>query len=339
MKTHTFLQTLAGRSSRWIKCGMAALAAAATLLAAAGTASAKPVITHEPVHTAVKGEPLGLRATVRDAGGRVSAVSVFYASSRGMTPFRRDLSTTGAGIWFGSIPGHLIGPGSNLFYYVHADNLEGESTDTDWVSVRVIEPGMSAADMPTVEAVARKSQRAASPSTPASAPAKQSETSSSDHSKYWIPAAVIVGGAAAVGGAIAIANSSSGGGGGGSSHHGDASVTNANFGGSYSVCFEPSATNSATAVTVCDSGIANIYVKDGAVQVVGLWGGEVLTGTLSGSSFTAVGDVSARLDFPAAHLIVSGDVGGSSCSARVDGYSSDTTRPGNFTGNLSTTRR
>lgn len=317
---------------------MAALAAAATLLAAAGAASAKPVITHEPVHTAVKGEPLGLRATVRDAGGRVSAVSVFYASSRGMTPFRRDLSTTGAGIWFGSIPGHLIGPGSNLYYYVHADNLEGESTDTDWVSVRVIEPGMSAADMPSVQTVAQQSQRAASPSSPAPspAPAKQPETASSNGGKYWIPAALIVGGAAAVGGAIAIASHSSGGGGSSSS---SAAVTNANFGGSYSVCFEPAATNSTTAVTVCDSGIANIYVKDGAVQVVGLWGGEVLTGTLSGSSFTAVGDVSARLDFPAAHLIVSGDVGGSSCSARVDGYSSDTTRPGNFTGNLSTTRR
>lgn len=337
MKTLSSPVTLGARSARWIKCGMAALAAAATLLAAAGSATAKPVITHESVHTAVMGEPLGLRATVRDAGGRVSSVSVFYASSRGMTPFRRDLSTTGAGIWFGSIPGHLIGPGSNLFYYVHADNMEGESTDTDWVEVQVIEPGMSAADMPSVESVAQQSQRAASPASPASspAPAKQPETSSSNRGKYWIPAALIVGGAVAVGGAIAIANNSGGGGGG---SHSSSSVTNANFGGSYSVCFESSATNS-TAVTVCDSGIANIYVKDGAVQVVGLWGGEVLTGTLSGSSFTAVGDVSARLDFPAAHLIVSGDVGGSSCSARVDGYSSDTARPGNFTGNLSTTRR
>ena len=338
MKTLSSPLALGARSARWIKLGMAAMAAAATFLAAAGSASAKPVITHEPVHTAVKGEPLGLRATVRDAGGRVSSVSVFYASSRGMTPFRRDLSTTGAGIWFGSIPGHLIGPGSNLFYYVHADNLEGESTDTDWVEVRVIEPGMSAADMPSVQTVAQQSQRAASPSTPAPAPAKQPEASSSDRGKYWIPAALIVGGAAAVGGAIAIANNSGGGGGGGGSHS-SSSVTNANFGGSYSVCFEPSATNSATAVTVCDSGIANIYVKDGTVQVVGLWGGEVLYGTLTGSSFTAVGEVSARLDFPSAHLIVSGDVGGSSCSARVDGYSTDATRTGNFTGNLSTTRR
>ena len=101
---------------------------------------------------------------------------------------------------------------------------------------------------------------------------------------------------------------------------------------------EPSSQNTAD-IGTCDSGPVNIYVKDGAVQVVGLWGGAVLDGTLSGSSFTAVGEVAARLAFPAAHLIVSGDVGGSSCSARVDGYSSDPARPGNFTGHLSTTRR
>ncbi len=331
MKTPHTPNPLGGPSARWPRFILAAVAASAVLLSAAATSTAKPVIAHDPVRTAVKGEPLGLRATVRDAGGRVSSVSVFYASSRGMTPFRRDMSTTGAGIWFGSIPGHLIGPGSNLFYYVHADNMEGESTDTDWVTVRVIEPGMSAADMPRAQTVAQQSQRAASPAAPAPAPAKQPEVSS-DRGKYWIPAALIVGGAAAVGGAIAIASNSGGGGG------GDSTVTNANFGGSYSVCFEPSSQNTAD-IGTCDSGPVNIYVKDGAVQVVGLWGGTVLDGTLSGSSFTAVGEVAARLAFPAAHLIVSGDVGGSSCSARVDGYSSDPARPGNFTGHLSTTRR
>lgn len=338
MKTPHTPFPLGGLSVRWHRFLLAAVTASAVLLAAAATSTAKPVITHDPVRTAVKGEPLGLRATVRDAGGRVSSVSVFYASSRGMTPFRRDMSTTGAGIWFGSIPGHLIGPGSNLFYYVHADNMEGESTDTDWVTVRVIEPGMSAADMPRAQTVAQQSQRAASPSSPAPAPAKQPEASS-DRSKYWLPAALIVGGAAAVGGAIALASNSGGGGGGGGGDGDGSTVTNANFGGSYSICFEPSATGGSAEATTCDSGPVNIYVKDGAVQVVGLWGGTVLDGTLNGSAFTAVGEVSARLAFPAAHLIVSGDVGGSSCSARVDGYSSDPARPGNFTGNLSTTRR
>ena len=339
MKKPFCRMSMGANRARW--WGMVVASACAVLLAV--SAAAKPVIVHDPVRVAVKGEPLGLRATVRDAGGRVSGVSVFYASSRGMTPFRRDLTTTGAGIWFGTIPGHLIGPGSNLFYYVHADNLEGESSDTDWVTVRVIEPGMTAENMPSVQSVAQQSQRAASASAAtqgnAGAPAEP-EASSSDGGKYWIPAAVILGGAAAVGGGIALASHSSGGGGGGGdggSGSGGA-VTNGNFGGNYSVCFEPAdmATN---ALTVCDSGLVNVYVEGSSVQVVGLWGGEVLYSTLNGSAFTAVGDLAARDSFPAAHLIVSGDVGGSTCSARVDGYSADAERPGTFTGSLATTRR
>ena len=349
---------------------LAAGAASAILLAVA--ASAKPVIVHDPVQVAVKGEPLGLRATVRDAGGRVSSVSVFYASSRGMTPFRRDLSTTGAGIWFGTIPGHLIGPGSNLFYYVHADNMEGESTDTEWVSVKVIEPGIAAEDIPSATSVAQQSQRAASdsaakpvagaakrpgaatagkPGTAAAAkagtgqPAQggSEEAEPAPASKYWVPAAIIIGGAAAIGGGIALANRDSGGGdsgsGGGGGGGGDGTtVTNGNYGGSYNVCFAPTGADSNT-VTTCDSGLVNVYVDNGSVQVVGLWGGEVLTGTMMGNSFTAVGDVGARLEFPAAHLIVSGNAGSSSCSAQVDGYSTDTARPGNFTGSLAGTLR
>lgn len=342
-KTISRTMPAGARSVRW--WGVLAAAASAAVLAV--SAAAKPVIVHDPVRVAVKGEPLGLRATVRDAGGRVSGVAVFYASSRGMTPFRRDLTTTGAGIWFGTIPGHLIGPGSNLFYYVHADNLEGESTDTDWVTVRVIEPGMTAENMPSVQSVAQQSQRAASSAAAAQSAgrtggAAEPEASSPDRGKYWIPAAVILGGAAAVGGGIALANHSGGGGGGSGGDGGGGSggaVTNGNYGGNYSVCFEPSDTASTNSVTVCDSGLVNVYVDGTSVQVVGLWGGEVLYATLNGSAFTAVGDLAARDGFPAAHLIVSGDAGSSSCSARVDGYSSDASRPGTFTGNLATTRR
>jgi hypothetical protein len=376
MKNSIFQRQRGDHRARWVKCGLLAAGAAGAILLAAA-AAAKPVIVHDPVQVAVKGEPLGLRATVRDAGGRVSSVSVFYASSRGMTPFRRDLSTTGAGIWFGTIPGHLIGPGSNLFYYVHADNLEGESTDTEWVSVKVIEPGMPAEAIPSATSVAQQSQRAASgaaASKPApagasrpgaagaakpGAAAAKSGTGAADKaaaedagpapaSKYWVPAAIIVGGAAAIGGGIALANrdkggdddgGSGGGGGGGTAAGGDGTtVTNGNYGGSYNVCFGPSGAESNT-VTTCDSGPVNVYVENGSVQVVGLWGGEVLTGTMIGSSFTAVGDVSARLDFPPAHLIVSGSAGSTSCSAQVDGYSTDTEHPGNFTGSLSTTLR
>lgn len=388
MKTPFSHSSLGARSARWIQCGMAVVAAAATLLAAAGAASAKPVITHDPVYTAVKGEPLGLRATVRDNDGRISSVSVFYASSRGMTPFRRDLSTTGADIWFGTIPGHLIGPGSNLFYYVHADNLEGDSTDTEWVTVNVIEPGISAAAMPTVHAVARQSQEAASatppapapvspskaatartpaaapartappsartvaPSSPASAPVtvpapavQDDDESASGRNKYLLPVAIGVGAAAVVGGAIALASHHGGGGGsdgdgdgGGSAAEPTGTVTDGNYGGSFSICFEPSGTDS-NAITHCDSGPVNLYVENGSVKIVGLWESEILTAPLSGNTFTAASALSARGDFPDANLIVAGNIGSSTASANVVGSSADPSNPGNFTGNISATRR
>ena len=80
-------------------------------------------------------------------------------------------------------------------------------------------------------------------------------------------------------------------------------------------------------------------MRDGGVEIVGLWGAEVLTADLNGLVFSAVKDVAASVRFPAAHLIVSGEIIGETCAARVDGYSADPVRPGNFGGRLETTKR
>ena len=88
-----------------------------------------------------------------------------------------------------------------------------------------------------------------------------------------------------------------------------------------------------------DSGLVNVYVKDGRVQIAGLWGGEVFETAQNGSTFSAVADVPARGDLPAAHLIVTGETGSSRCSGRIDGYSSDAAAPGNFSGTFETTKR
>lgn len=404
MKNSIFQRQRDGRFARWMKNGLLAAGALPAILLAAA-AAAKPVIVHHPVQSAVKGEPLGLRATVRDAGGRVSSVAVFYAPSRGSAPLRRDLSTTGAGIWYGTIPGHLVGPWSNLFYCVHAENSAGKSTDTEWIEVKVVEPGLPGEDMTD-----------AASSSPAVEQAQKQDNGDEAEApslrKYLIPAAIVIGGAAAVGGGIALANRGGGGGGGDSSSNSSSSATsgsssrssggssssrsassssgsssssnnNSNssgssssdgnsssssassessggngaqgngtdggggdgttggsgtYGGSYNVCFEPSGSGSDTG-TSCESGTVNVYVDNGTVQVAGLWGGEVLSGSMSGNSFTAACEVGGRQDFPPAHLIVSGDVGSSSCSARVDGYSMDAERPGSFTGNVAAALR
>lgn len=335
MKRRTTVWVLAVLAWAWLGWG------------AAREASARPVISHDPVRVAVKGQPLGLRAVVRDAGGRVTAVSVYYAASRGMTPFRMDMNTAGAGIWYGSIPGHLIGPGDELLYYVHAENSEGEGADTGWTTVKVVEDGVGADEMPSASEVAQSAQRAAAAGAGSgsgaaaagtSKPAEQKPAAKEGGSKrYWVPVAIVAGGAAAIGGGIALASSGGGGGhGGGSGSGGGTVVTNANFGGSYSLSFKPSTEG---AVPVEDSGLVNVYVKDGRVQIAGLWGGEVLETAQNGSTFTAVGDVAARGDMPAAHLIVTGETGSSRCSGRVDGYSLDPAAPGDFGGTFETTKR
>lgn len=292
-----------------------------------------PVIQHDPVQVAAKGSPLGVRATVRDTAARVESVALFYAASRGMTPFRVALSSSGAGTWYGSIPGHMVGPGPQMQYYIQAENADGETRETDWYTVKVVENGVAPEAIPAASDVARESQRrtAAATATPAPAPVVEKPS----RNKYLIPGAIIVGGAVAVGGALAISDSGGGGGGGGGG--GADVVTNANFGGNYSICFEPTAPSNT--VTVCDSGLVNVYVRNGNVEVVGLWAAEVFTTPLNGSVFSVAKTVAATSVFPESYLILAGEIRGERCTIAVNGYSRDAANPGNYSGQLDTTMR
>ena len=291
-----------------------------------------PTIVHDPIKVAQKNAPLGVKARVRDAAARVESVSLFYAASRGMSPFRAEMSSSGAGVWFATIPAHMMGPGAQMFYYIQAENADGETKETDWQTVKLVDAGVAPAAIPSASAVAAQAQQQAGQvKTGAPAPAPQVK---SGKSKYLIPAAIIVGGAVAIGGALAIANSNDGGGGDGG---GGGTVTNANYGGNFDICFTP--TGGSNTATTCDNGLVNVYVKDGQFEIVGLWGSEVLTGSLNGSVFSVAKSVPATALFPASYLIVSGDISGEACTARVDGYSTDPLIPGNYSGRLETTKR
>ena len=314
-----------------LKCKGIAAALAFALLAA--PVWGVPTIAHDPIRVGEKGQPLGVRATVRDAAARVEAVALFYAASRGMTPFRSAMSSSGAGVWYGTIPGHMMGPGDQMFYYIQAENADGETKETEWQTVKLVDAGVAPAAIPSATAVAQRAQREAVPASAqaASPPAPQAK---GGKAKYLIPASIIIGGAVAIGGALAIAAHNSGGSGGGGD---SAAVTNANYGGNFDLCFTPTAGSNLT--TFCESGLVNVYVRNGGVEIVGLWGAEVLTAELNGLVFSAVKDVAATVRFPAAHLIVSGEITGATCAARVDGYSADPLQPGNFGGRLETTKR
>ena len=65
----------------------------------------------------------------------------------------------------------------------------------------------------------------------------------------------------------------------------------------------------------------------------------MLSGALNGSLFSAVANVGSTPIFPTAHLIASGEISGDACTVRIDGYSTDPLRPGDFSGRLDTTKR
>jgi hypothetical protein len=293
-----------------------------------------PAIVHDPIKVAEKGQPLGVRATVRDAAAPVESVALFYSSSRGMTPFRAAMSSSGAGTWYATIPGHMMGPGAQMFYYIQAENADGETRETDWLTVKLVDSGVAPEAIPAASAVAQQARQQATPA--AAAPAAAPAPAKTGKSKYLLPAAGIVGGGLAIGGALAIATYDSGGGGGG-----DSKSVDGNYGGNYNLCFVPGArTNGATnATTVCDNGLVNVYVTNGTARVVGLWGGETLGGPVNGSLFSAVADVGATAEFPSAHLIAAGEISGSACTVRIDGYSTDPLRPGNISGQAEMTKR
>jgi len=310
------------RSKKWIALLMLALWMP--------TAWGVPTLRHDPIQVAEKGKPLGIRATVRDAGGRVDSVSLYYAASRGMSPFRIPMSSSGAGVWYGTIPGHMLGPGAKILYYIQADNADGETAETDWQTVKLVEAGIAPKDIPAASSVAYQAQRQAVPAGAQRSPAPAPKPKS-NKSKYLIPAAVIIGGAVAVGGALALADSGGGGGG------GDNPDVDGNYGGNYDICFEPTGPSNTT--TVCDNGLVNVYITGGSVEIVGLWESEVLTGQVSGQTFSCVKSVSETTQFPESHLIVSGEINGSVCTARIDGYSKDSENPGTYGGRIDTTKR
>ena len=122
-----------------------------------------PTIVHDPIKVAQKGQPLGVRATVRDTAARVDTVSLFYAASRGMTPFRVAMASSGAGAWYATIPGHMMGPGAQMFYYIQAENADGETRETDWQTVKLVDSGVAPEAIPSASSVAQKAQQQAVP--------------------------------------------------------------------------------------------------------------------------------------------------------------------------------
>jgi hypothetical protein len=212
-----------------------------------------PVIKHEPVTTAVRGQSISIRAVLRDESVTMKSVSLFYTTSKDAAPFKIAMQSAGAGSYFGSIPSSLLKDANELSYYIEALDEQDVASETPWYTVKLqtTQPSVSQPIPSQPLAVIQPPPQAI----PSSTPNKQIEPKKDSWS--WKGPAIIAGGAAAVvGGAILAASGS----GGGSSSGGGTSITNAGtYTGSATRYIEmpgssPSASSYPITITVTSSG-------------------------------------------------------------------------------------
>ncbi len=184
-------------------------------------ANRPPVIKHEAITTAVKGQSISIRAVVTSQSKSIKSVILFYTPSRDVAPFKIAMQEAGAGSYFGAIPSSLIKGINEFSYYIEAMDENDLVTETPWHTVKLQVPQMSVAPPIQSPPPAVVTQPVAVKNVPV---ARQIEPPRKSWS--WKKPAIIAGSAAAIaGGALLVANS--GGGGHSSTPSDGGTVTNA----------------------------------------------------------------------------------------------------------------
>lgn len=227
--------------------------------------SLRPVIMHEPVKAAVRGQPVTVLARVTHDGGQIKSVTLFYALSKDVAPFRTVMKSSGSSMYYGTIPADVLETTDRVSYYIEAtDHLES-TQETPWHTMRVREQG------------------APIPPSAAPEPAIPQPAGASDEKKAgpgFTTMAVIGGGAVAVvGGALLI-----GGGQDGGSNGSSDGVQVGDYDGSSTECFTLDGES-----PDCDIRSISIRIDaDGKVSSSTLRPGELLEGVLRGRAFSLV---------------------------------------------------
>ncbi len=217
-----------------------------------GAAARPPVIRHDPVRAAPKGQAIQIRATVTADQG-VNSVTLYYAVSRDAAPFKQAMQDAGAGAFIGTIPASLLDAASEIFYYVEATDRTDAISETPWHRINL----RAAAETP--------------PDQPGAT------------SRSWKKPALIAGGIALAGGAAALIAGSQGG-----DDGGGATTTNTGtFAGTVTTVLDitgesPSVETRPVSFTVVSSGI---------VTSDNLQPGRHLEGTLRDNAFSMTGRV------------------------------------------------
>lgn len=220
---------------------------------AASAQNRPPVIEHQPVTIAVRGQPLIVRARVGSDRSALKSVQLFYSVSRDAAPFGLNMEPSGGGLFVGAIPPHLLAGVEQIAYYIEATDTQDNAAETPWhtVRIRAPQPGDSPPD-------------------------------AGKRPKWVLPALVAGGAAIVVGGAVYAAG---GGGGGGDAFPPDAP-------GIYSGTVTRVTQDPGLPPEVNSYAATLFIAADGGLSSDSLHPGTLLTGRLNGSRFTLTGAIS-----------------------------------------------
>lgn len=285
-------------------------AVAACFLAGAGRAqarNARPVIEHDPLKIAVRGQPLTVLARVTDDSGEVKSVALYYNVSRDAAPFRVLMKVSGPNTYYGAIPPEHFEQADTLFYYIEATDAMDASQETPWYSVAI---------------------RAAAGNLPPPSASAPTPSQHADEGIRWGTVGLIAGGAAAVvGGAFLLT-------GGGSDDDSSGEIHPGDYDGTVTECFtfEGGAAD-------CSSHAMTIQIKDeGSVWSSSIREGYVLQAVLRGNKFT----FTVPLDDPTngmGQVVYDGVVANDTIVGTISGEAMTPMGSGQYSGTFSATKR
>ena len=96
-----------------------------------------PMIKHEPVTVAVRGQPITILANVTDDSGLVKSATLFYSASKDAAPFRSPMKSSGTSLYYGTIPAGVISSVNSISYYIEALDYVDATQETAWHTIAI----------------------------------------------------------------------------------------------------------------------------------------------------------------------------------------------------------
>lgn len=291
------------------------------LTQSAFAANKPPVIQHDPVSYAIRGQSLTLKAKVTDADTGVQDVTLYYALFRDAAPFRVPMRSTGLDFYIGTIDASMIRDAERLSYYIEAQDKDGAIKETTWYDVEF-----------------RKAEEA--PVTKAGEPVPTPVPGGSrEEGINWKTVGLVAGGVAVVAGGAALIAGGGGGGGsdGGDNGGGGNTVTNqaGTYAGTVTTCLTTSGQT-----PQCESHNCTIIVDNkGTVFSETLINGKQLTGSLSGNSFLLSGPANVEGTVAEGTINFNGTVLSDRIVGSITGTATTSGGAGSYSGTFSASKQ